>query len=431
MRSMTTCELWLEASAAAGESLVLQGAALTLSLILVVSVARLGVPQVYGFLGAMLIIALSKGSLWLAVLKSAVASLGQIDSIDLVLSIALITMLGRLMQAYGYLGRMASSLGSMVRRRELAVMVLPAMVGTLSTYGGAILSAPAVEALGSQLGLPPRKEAAINIVFRHSVVFMNPFASSLILAAKAGNVSLRDLVLLQFPLSVIMLWAGYKVLLKGFVVPQEVTRLELGASRVKDFLSAVAPLLVCITLSAVGGFRVMYSVAVGLAYLLAREWGNLRVEVLRKTIDLWLVGAVVGIVLYKGAIAQLEFVTSLVEWCRRVGVPLELLAVAVCVLLGLSSGSSQTPIALVLPLLVAGNPPYPVRLFYASLVFVSSVLAYVVSPLHLCQILTNEYFKVKLQDVYGEYWPVIAVAVLASSVLYLAYRISVAPMAWL
>ncbi|MGB9868042.1 MAG: DUF401 family protein [Bacillota bacterium] len=398
---------------------------------LVVSIARLGVPQVYGFLGATLVICLSKGSLWLEVFKAAVSSLAHVDSIDLVLSIGLITMLGRLMQAYGYLGKMASSLGSIARRREIAVMAVPALLGTLSTYGGAILSAPAVEALGKELGLSPLKDAAINIIFRHTLIFVNPFSPTLILAAKAGMVSIRHLILLQFPLFLVMFWSGYRVLFRGVALPGKASAQQPNASSVRDFLASAAPLLVCITLAAVVGLKVMYSAGVGLAYVMVQQRRKLSLEALQRATDLWLVGAVAGIVLYKGAMSQLEFVSFFVEWCRKAGVSLEALAVVMCLLLGLSSGSSQTPIAVVLPLVVVGNPPYPVRLFFASLVYVTSVLAYVVSPLHLCQILTTEYFKVKTEQVYAEYWPVIAVTAVASSALYLVFRATITPMAQL
>ncbi|HHY11865.1 MAG TPA: DUF401 family protein [Firmicutes bacterium] len=46
-------------------------------------------------------------------------------------------------------------------------------------------------------------------------------------------------------------------------------------------------------------------------------------------------------------------------------------------------------------------------MYFASVIYGASFVAYFASPLHLCQVLTCQYYDIDLVKVYKAYWPVL------------------------
>jgi hypothetical protein len=84
------------------------------------------------------------------------------------------------------------------------------------------------------------------------------------------------------------------------------------------------------------------------------------------------------------------------------------------------SANHNTTLGVVYPMVLPLAPPEQV-MAYAVLVFGGSFVAYFSSPLHLCQILTNQYCKVSLIEGWKEYWPVLVGVVAASWALFFLY----------
>ena len=47
-------------------------------------------------------------------------------------------------------------------------------------------------------------------------------------------------------------------------------------------------------------------------------------------------------------------------------------------------------------------------MYLTTVIYGAGFLAYFASPLHLCQVLTGEYYDGDLSEIYQKYWPVIA-----------------------
>ena len=58
---------------------------------------------------------------------------------------------------------------------------------------------------------------------------------------------------------------------------------------------------------------------------------------------------------------------------------------------------------IVLPLVALLSVPHATSLYLTFVVFVGAYFGYFFSPLHLCQVFTNEYLKVSTGEIYKEY----------------------------
>jgi hypothetical protein len=125
-----------------------------------------------------------------------------------------------------------------------------------------------------------------------------------------------------------------------------------------------------------------------------------------------------GIMIFKEMVGQLSVLNDVVLSFLDSGVPIYILFITLPLVTGLLSASTTSAIGVTLPILlpalsVSANPVPLIMLAYTS-----SFLGYLVSPLHLCQILTLEYFKIKISDLYKEYVVAIPATFIASIALY-------------
>ena len=339
---------------------------------------------------------------------------------ELALLMALITLLNRLLQRLDLLRDMIGALAGLLQDDRLSLAAIPSLVGLLPAPGAAVIAAPLVDTMGDSLSLAPARRAAINIIFRHAWFLIFPFTPNLILAAQLTDLSVYRLANLQLPLAIIFLAAAYFCYLHGSrtkssPTPNRSARIwMLGA-----FLIRGSPLLLGLILPVWLKVPISLSLAIAvlLAMFLGRRHPRFRIGLLlREGVDWWLVLAMAAVIAFRDVLAKTAAVTVLVDGLTEGGLPVLAIAAVLPFLIGFVSASQSASIAIAYPLLLPLVAPEagPV---VAVLVFTSSFLAYLISPLHLCQVLTVEYFKVKLSSLYREYLVPLAALALSLAVL--------------
>jgi len=90
-------------------------------------------------------------------------------------------------------------------------------------------------------------------------------------------------------------------------------------------------------------------------------------------------------------------VTSLFDAIIGSGIPILIVAMIISIMIGAVSGSPAMGVGIGFPILLPlfGAP----NIHYASIVFLGITCTYITSPLHLCTVLTNSYFKSDLNKV--------------------------------
>ncbi|MDQ7794043.1 MAG: DUF401 family protein [bacterium] len=325
-------------------------------------------------------------------------------SLELVVVVALITILGRLMQEFGLLQQTIDALTGALRSTRLALVAAPTMVGLLPVIGGAIISAPIVDGLGDRLELPPAVKAAVNLVFRHAWFFVFPFNTTLILAAQLADMPLGQLIRMQWPLSLVAVVVGYLVYFRGRPREQFAAGGPTRGALTLAFLVMGSPLLIGLVLSVAFGLHMAPALAIGiaLAFYLGRRHPSAHPRLLWLGIDRWMVLTMPSIVAFREVVGEAGVMAVMVSTLVQGGMPLLALAFFLPLVVGFIGASNSTTIGITFPLLLPLAEP-AVRPVLVMLMFTSSFVAYLVSPLHLCQILTLDYFRLRLGSIYGGY----------------------------
>lgn len=388
----------------------------------------------YSLMIGAVLLALLNGKSLSYIFNTFIATFLDYTTISLAATIALITILGYLMEKYLILDRMIFALEKMLRSAKATILIAPAIIGTLLVTGGALMSCPVVEKLGDRLDIPKDKRAAINLIFRHAMYFFFPLSPTIILAAKIGNYDIWDFIKLQFPIAVVMYILGYIFYLRNYKEP-ELERFELGLyiKTIGNFLLYSSPLLVSIFgvllfelpfyRSLIGG--IIVSVIINLFDKSTDNKYDIKENIfvtMYKGIKPSMVIAIIGIMIFKNIVNDMEEIYIFLDGLLDKGIPLEVLILISCAIISFSVASTQPSIAILYPMILPLAPNYSTMILYAMFIYTSAFMFYYISPLHMCQVLTLEYFEVKLKDLYKNYVYILPLTYLAMIIIYVVNR---------
>jgi integral membrane protein (TIGR00529 family) len=347
-------------------------------------------------------------------------------TLELAGAVLAIGLFSTFMREYGFLSKTVSGLTALLGNVKAAIMSVPALIGSMPVLGGAALSAPLVDKLGDPLGLPNDVKAAANLAFRHGTMFVLPFSSNLILTSKLTGFSMGTLISNLWPMSVAIWGIGYLVLLrKERLVPMSegssdetaaTSTVETAANRGRawglgQFLLYGGPLLFALLLGLAFGVPLWLSLVAGtlLAIVLGMREKKPMPDtgMLYKGANFSQVIAMFWIMAFKAFVVESPVFPAVIDKVSAAGVPQALMAILIPLAFGFGSASQTTTLGVLMPLMAPATVPGDARLYLAILTYISSFTAYLFSPLHMCQVLTCEYFKIDIPQVYKRNWPIL------------------------
>ncbi|MGI6666136.1 MAG: DUF401 family protein [Bacillota bacterium] len=368
-------------------------------------------------------------------------------TIQLALAVMSIGVFSTVMRQSGFLDRTVSGLTSFLGNVKAAIMAVPALVGTMPVLGGAALSAPLVDKLGQALALPPDTKAAANLTFRHGMFFVFPFSTSLILTSNLTGFPVPRLIAKMWPMSLVLWGVGYFALLHRAPTAGRLlsdagprgereaaaTKVDEGMERdqgqtrllgLKEFLVYGGPLLLALTLGMALKLPLWLALffGIGVAVLLAlrkRQPLPSRAALL-KGANPGQVLAMFWIMAFKSFVEMTPVFRAVVDRATAIGISPALLAILLPMVFGYANASQTATISVLIPIFVPASASEAVRLGFISLIYGSSFTAYFFSPLHMCQVLTCQYYGVGIPAVYKRNWPVFAGFLVVLGLFYLS-----------
>jgi len=116
-----------------------------------------------------------------------------------------------------------------------------------------------------------------------------------------------------------------------------------------------------------------------------------------------------GIMFFKGILIASGTINSVVKEMSQVGMPPIFLMISLPFILGMVTGYANALIGLSFPILLpffqANNPSFP----YIMLAYVSGFVAVFLSPMHVCLVMTQEFFQADMNRVYRLLIPPVAI----------------------
>jgi integral membrane protein (TIGR00529 family) len=370
--------------------------------------------------------------------RSAATALAHPKTLSLSIVVGLILVLSHSLEQSGQMGRLLENFKGLVRQPRINIVIFPALIGLLPMPGGAIFSAPMVKHIGQSHRLSGSHLSYVNYWFRHIWEYWWPLYPGILLATTLADVDLWQLVLFTLPLSAVAVIAGYwplrRIDLQGALEADENEPRRFG-----PFLRELQPIGFAIAGGVVMGLLLPYGLphwaaalakelGLILSLLIAIVWVWLandmpwhrRMAILRQPALFKMLYMVSAILVFKGILEHSEAVVQISREMLRWKIPLLTICIILPMLVGGISGITIAFVGVTFPILVSlvqAMQQSQLMLPYMMLAMASGFAGVLISPLHLCLLLSNEYFHTSLLPVY-QHMRVPLAAMLTAAIAY-------------
>ncbi|MCL2566194.1 MAG: DUF401 family protein [Defluviitaleaceae bacterium] len=330
------------------------------------------------------------------------------NSQNAIFTITAVTIMGTMMKVYGVLDKIVEGLSAVVHDKRYLIIIIPLLIGCLAVPGGAILSAPFILNLGNELGMEKSTSAAANLVFRHMAMFALPYSASILLASSITGIGIMTFIPLNSVFIIPTFIAGYFIYLRK--VPPKINeeKVPFGPG-IKQVLLYTSPIYVCVIVHMVTGLPLYVSMVSSLIILFfmspdKQGYGKL----FFKSIGFKTIFAAVGVFMIQGVVSNLDGMIAIFNAMFETGTFMLLAIFLASVFFGLITGFHMASISIVIPMLMTLELPMGQFMALMYFAYCAAYFGYYFSPLHMCQIFTNEYMGVKIQKLYKVYRPYVA-----------------------
>jgi len=351
---------------------------------------------------------------------------GALDSETLLLVGGLFTILwfSNLLKQTGRMDEVLQGFRLIFRDVRFVIAILPAMIGLMPMMGGALVSAPMVVEGSDELKLSPERKTFINYWFRHVWEYVMPTYPAFIVACGLIGIPAVKFARLNFPLTIAAILSGICVGFWG-VSRSLKPKNEMSGVTYRRLIINLSPFVVSLVL--VIAFKVELMIGFGLTILGMIFLYRIDKDVIRKSlkesISIGLLLAVVIIMGFKKVLESSHAVMGLSTYLSSSGIPAWMIAILIPLSIGIITGITIGPMGIGFPILIPLFQDDPNFLNYMMLAFASGVAGDLLSPFHLCLILTKDYFGADLKGVYRLLWfPVICILSVGVLVTLLLHR---------
>ncbi|RJQ21434.1 MAG: DUF401 family protein [Nitrospiraceae bacterium] len=346
--------------------------------------------------------------------KAFFSALTDRTTINLVLALTLIRVFENVMRKNGTMQEMMDSFKGIVRDRRILMASMPALIGLLPSMGGALFSAPMVEEASKGLNVPSDKKAFVNYIFRHPWEFVLPLYPGVVLASAISAFALRDLILYNLPYALCLLAGGTIWGLRGTGVQKEDFR-KISRKGLISFLPLTFVLVM------VMAFHLDLSLSLGavviglfavLRYSLRQIFHSFR-----EGLSWDIITIILGVMTFKAVLSSSGAVANISAFFSSQGIPVLPVLFFLPFISGLLTGLTFAFVGSTFPIILGLENGHHIGAI--SFAFASGYAGVLLSPMHLCLVLTREYFKAEMISMYSKTIKVVLLIMLIAVVEYL------------
>ena len=341
------------------------------------------------------------------------------QTIKLLVIIASAMTLSRLMELKGLLTRLAATMERTGPR--LALMLTPSIIGFVPMPGGALVSATAIRDLVKRMRLYPEQATFVNYWFRHIWELFLPVYPAVITASVIFSIPITSLMITLLPMAALAASLGIIITLR--IIKPKVPLSNSGGpsdSILYGMLKAAWPILLLISLVLLG-LNAAIAFPLTLAILALQQkarWLDLK-QAFKYGLDPKILLLLYAVMLYKATIETSGAADELFADMQSIGLPAMAILVTLPFLISFSTGNTMAFVGISFPLLftfIASGSQ--VNVWALLLAFISGEVGYILSPLHLCLILSTQYFETSLSKVYRYVTPPLFIIEAVAVLLY-------------
>jgi len=296
------------------------------------------------------------------------------------------------------------SLQYLIADHRLILFLIASFLGLIPMVSGAMFSAPLVKEIGEKSRVKSEDMMLSNYWFRHVWEFIWPLIPGVALYASMLGISLSEMMVRQFPLTIIALGIGFFWMFLSIEKRNNHNKnLNDYKSHLLTFLQGVWPILLVLSLVLFLRVHLLTALSVSAILLIIVHKLSLKtlLEIIKYDIPLKVVTMIFGIMLFKQILNATNSLGSVSQFLSDMGINIWAILFVIPFLLGLLTGITAgfvgVSFPIVLPLITKNGSPNISMAMFAYLAGLSGMM---LSPMHLCLALTAEYFKVDLSKLY-------------------------------
>ena len=338
-------------------------------------------------------------------------------TIKLFFALTFIRILELVLREKEVLSAMMDASRRLLKSKKALIISMPMLIGLLPSLGGAYFSAPMVEEATRGVKMSPEEKGFINYWFRHPWEYILPLYPGILLASAITKIELRNFILANAVYALLLFITGFMFSMRDlsaeansrWYTTQKLGRPEMekhneNASRLPHFrtseLFSFLPVSLVLMLVIVFDMELHYSL--GIIILMLFSFYRLSPKEIFRTFrhgfTLDVTVLIFGAMLFKFTMENSGSVVYLSRYFIEKGIPLLPVLLVLPFVSGLLTGLTVGFVGSTFPLIIslAGG----VHLNQMTLAFAAGFTGVLMSPVHLCLVLTREYFKA---DVWGMY----------------------------
>lgn len=355
-------------------------------------------------------------------LEAAALKVAAPKTLELIVVILLVLYIGSIQKSKKMFDRLIDSLNVMLRDKRIVAMVSPAIIGFLPMLGGALFSAPLVDVSTKEMDMKPEFKTFINFWFRHIWEYVWPIYAGLLIFHALSKIPMKQIVLYQSPFTILNVVTGAIVCFIYFKkrgIHREPPQTSITAwDTAKDFFNGIWPILMVILL------YFILSIPLYLSLILASVILTIYVRLKPKEIMQVMFTKTMArtaillasVMAFQGIIQSSDLSSSLTQMNVSVGMII-LFSFLISFTMGFLTGVNAAYIAIAYPIIYPLIQHLPNFFTLSLYIYIIGFAGILLSPLHLCLVLTNEYFKSSLVKVYKYLIPPVLIMSLIATTL--------------
>jgi integral membrane protein (TIGR00529 family) len=346
------------------------------------------------------------------------ASATSLQTISILMIVWLIMVMSKIMKEAGQMERLVSSFSRLSGDPRTVGSVMTALIGLLPMPGGALFSAPMVDASLASLPVNKEQKTIINYWFRHIWEYWWPIFPGVILAVALLKVETWIYISTMAPVTAISIVAGLLFILRPIRLTQQEETKKISWKALGRFLREILPILIII-------FFILFQAALtnGLALLgvhvtvpgalsilpglvAALGWvavsNHLPAYRIRASLmdqgSVSILLLIVSIMVFQGVLKESQAALQIRSELFAYRIPVSLVMMILPFLAGFITGIAVGFVGTSFPLII---PMFPENslvgyLSSAALAFTFGFMGMMLSPVHLCFLVTKDYYGASL-----------------------------------
>jgi len=334
------------------------------------------------------------------------ATLADWETWKFIATVILIVTFGEVLAREGYNRRLVHVLKAFLSPKAIA-RVAPAMIGLLPMPGGAMVSAPVVLELARDTNISPAAKTVANYWWRHIWEPIWPLYQSVILAAAILHITVWRVSWIALPISITCIVAG--IIFSGLPLTKTRTSSISFFKFLTGLLNCLWPILI-IVITGIGlKLDLIFGILLILLILLVMRITSLKTlwQSLRREFSWDIIILFVGSLALMRVIVSGDAATDLTRLLGEWRFPVQAVVFVIPFLIGLLTGLTSAYVGVGFPIVMTLFPACGGLAEGALMAYAGGLMGILASPVHLCLVLTKNYFGAGFGGVYRKLIPAI------------------------